>query len=148
MSRTFLYFVVCLFWTAPCLGQSETRVVHDSSRWQDEIARFEAADEVAAPPKNAYLFVGSSSIRKWDLARSFPELTTINRGFGGSQLIDSINFIDSLVLKHEPLAVIMYAGDNDLNAGKSPERIFADFAQFVAMMHEQRPKCNAALHWG
>ena len=145
MSRTFLLIFFCLLLAAPCFGQNEPLVVRDSSRWQDAIDRFEAADELQAPPKNAFLFVGSSSIRKWDLPLWFPELATINRGFGGSQLIDSVHFIDSLVLKHEPQAVIIYAGDNDLNAGKTPERVFADFAQFVAIMQEQRP--NTTLHY-
>jgi lysophospholipase L1-like esterase len=34
----------------------------------------------------------------------------------------------------------MYAGGNDLNAGKSPERVFADFQVFVAKVHAELPQ--------
>src|SRR5688500_4365755 len=55
-----------------------------SSKWEPAIAAFEAEDKQSPPPKDADLFVGSSSIRLWDLKKSFPDLPTINRGFGGS----------------------------------------------------------------
>ena len=61
------------------------------------------------------LFVGSSSIRLWDTAKSFPGLPTINRGFGGSQICDSTHFADVLVVKHQPRMIVFYAGDNDID---------------------------------
>ena len=120
-------------------AQSEPQDAHDSSKWKNAIAKFEASDKTDPPQKNAILFVGSSSIRLWDLKESFPDFVTINRGFGGSQLADSVQFIDRIVLNHQPQAVVMYAGDNDINAGKSPERVFADFAEFVAILRKKLP---------
>src|ERR1044071_2108764 len=46
-------------------------------RWEKDIAAFEAADLTAPPPKGEILFVGSSTIRLWDLKASFPDLKTI-----------------------------------------------------------------------
>src|SRR5690242_4123501 len=102
----------------------------DFSRWEKDIAAFEKSDRDRPPPKNAVLFVGSSSIRLWDLAKSFPDVPTINRGFGGSQLADSVHFAPRIVLPYEPRVVVLYAGDNDLAAGKTPEQVHADFRAF------------------
>jgi lysophospholipase L1-like esterase len=71
---------------------------------------------------------------------SFPDLDIINRGFGGSQTIDSVHFAPRIVLPYEPKIVVLYAGDNDLAVGKSPETVAADFADFVKVVHEKLPK--------
>ena len=109
-------------------------------RWAKAIAKFEMQDKKSAPPKNGILFVGSSSIRLWKLGKSFPDLKAINRGFGGSQIADSNHYIDQLVLKHQPRIVVLYAGDNDVARGKSPERVANDFARFVKLIHKPLPK--------
>jgi hypothetical protein len=92
-----------------------------SSKWEPAIQKFVEQDKASAPPEHGVLFVGSSSIRLWDLEKSFPEKNYLNRGFGGSQIADSIAYVDQLVLKHKPEVVLMYAGDNDIAAGKSAE---------------------------
>lgn len=109
-------------------------------RWEPAIRAFEARDKEHPPPKGALLFVGSSSIRGWDLGRSFPDLETINRGFGGSQIADSIRYADRIILPHRPRVVVLYAGDNDIAAGKSPEQVFADYRRFVGAVHAELPK--------
>ncbi len=108
-------------------------------RWEKDIAAFEAADKAAAPPRNAILFVGSSSIRLWDLPRSFPKLPAINRGFGGSFVSDSVYFAPRIVLPYEPPIIVLYAGDNDLAAGKSPETVRDDYLAFVKLVHQRLP---------
>jgi lysophospholipase L1-like esterase len=84
--------------------------------------------------------VGSSSIRLWKLGESFPGIEAINRGFGGSELADSVRYADRIVIAYRPKLVVLYAGDNDLAAGKTPERVAADFKQFVAKVHAALPK--------
>ena len=110
------------------------------SRWDKAIAAFEKQDKEKPPPKNAVLFVGSSSIRMWDLKKSFPELAAINRGFGGSQIADSVHFAPQLILKHAPRLVVFYAGDNDIAAKKSPDQVSADFQRLVQVIHKELPK--------
>jgi lysophospholipase L1-like esterase len=110
------------------------------ARWDEAVAAFERQDRDRPPPKGAVLFVGSSSIRLWDLPKSFPGLGVINRGFGGSQLADAAHFASRLVLKHDPRLVVLYAGDNDLAAGKALEQILADFRAFVMAVHQGLPK--------
>ncbi len=110
------------------------------SRWEKEITAFERRDKEKPPPKNAVLFVGSSSIRLWNLSKSFPRLPALNRGFGGSQLADVVHFAPRIVLKYEPKLIVLYAGDNDLAADKTPERVHADFQAFVKIVQENLPK--------
>lgn len=109
-------------------------------RWAETMLRFTEGDAINPPPKGGVLFVGSSSIRLWNLAESFPGLPVINRGFGGSQVEDSVYYVESLVLKHEPRIVVLYAGDNDIAAKKSPSDVFDDFRVFVRKIHERIPR--------
>lgn len=108
--------------------------------WEETIAAFEAADAKEPPPKQGVLFVGSSSIRMWDLKKSFPDLAVINRGFGGSQICHATHFVDRLIAPHNPRVVVFYAGDNDIAAGKSPEQVHDDFRAFVAAVRKSLPK--------
>src|SRR5262249_34572144 len=102
-------------------------------------------DKEKPPPKNAVLFAGSSSIRLWDVSKSFPGLDVINRGFGGSQLADSTHFAPRIILKHQPRMVVLYAGDNDLAFGKTPEQVSGDFQAFVKAIHQELPKTKIAF---
>ena len=109
--------------------------------WGKDIRAFEEADKTNPPPRNAVLFIGSSSIRMWSsLAQDFPGHRVINRGFGGSQLSDSVAFADRIAIPYQPKLVLLYAGDNDIAAGKSPEQVFGDFKAFVARIHAALPK--------
>jgi lysophospholipase L1-like esterase len=116
-----------------------------TNRWEKDIGTFEAQDRTNPPPKNAVLFIGSSSIRLWKtLAQDFPELKVINRGFGGSQIADSVSFVDRIVVPYRPARIVMYAGGNDINAGKTPEEVARDFKEFVAKVHAKLPETRIA----
>jgi lysophospholipase L1-like esterase len=117
-----------------------------ASKWESEIAAFERADRETPPPKGAILFIGSSSIRLWKtLAQDFPDLQLLNRGFGGSEIADSVQFADRIVFPYEPRLIIFYAGGNDINAGKTPEQVFADFKMFVAKVRARLPRTEIAF---
>ena len=113
-----------------------------SAKWEKAISEFEDQDQKSPPPKGAVLFVGSSSIRLWKLEKSFPHLATINRGFGCSEIADSVHFADRIVLKYKPKTIVFYAGDNDIAHGKSPEQVARDFQAFVKTVYEKLPKTN------
>jgi len=116
---------------------------HDSSRWEKAIATFEAEDKTNPPPKGALLFIGSSTIVRWKtLAQDYPEHKVINRGFGGSQIADSVNFADRIIIPYAPRAVFLRAGGNDLNAGKSVEQVFNDYKAFVAKIQSKLPETD------
>ena len=110
------------------------------TRLQKELAGYEAADRTAAPPKGAIVFVGSSTIVNWDTATAFPELRTINRGLWGSTLGDVNRHIDRLVLSHAPRLVVVYAGDNDVNAFQTSEMVAVEFERLVRAVHTRLPQ--------
>lgn len=119
---------------------------HDSSKWLGDISAFEARDRTNPPPQGCIVFVGSSSIRRWTtLAADFPGYPVINRGFGGSQLADSVNFADRIVTPYHPRQVVIYAGGNDINAKKSPEEVFGDFVALVEKIRAGAPKAKIAF---
>ncbi|YCM42216.1 SGNH/GDSL hydrolase family protein [Verrucomicrobiaceae bacterium 227] len=113
--------------------------------WEKEIASMETKAEKAQYAKGGSLFVGSSSIRMWDLKKSFPKLTTINHGFGGSELSDSIQYAERIVMPFEPKVVFLYAGDNDMANGKSVEVVTADFQTFAAKIHKALPETQVVF---
>jgi len=102
-------------------------------------------DRKSPPEKGGVLFIGSSSIRRWDLDESFPGQGYINRGFGGSQIADSTHFADRIVIPYQPRVIVLYAGDNDIKKGKSPDQVAADFRAFAAKVHSQLPKTHIAF---
>lgn len=112
----------------------------DPLHWQEEIARL-AAKPVLAP--GGVVFVGSSSILMWKtLAGDFPDRRTVNMGFGGSHLEDSVHYFDRIVRPHAPAVVVLYAGENDLAGGMTLEKVLGDFRAFRERMRETLPEAR------
>jgi len=109
-------------------------------RFESQIAAYEGQDRENPPPRNAILFIGSSTIRRWTtLAQDFPDHKVINRGFGGSQIADATHFADRIIFPYAPRAIFLRAGGNDLNASKSVEQVFNDFQSFAEKIHGKLP---------
>lgn len=115
------------------------------ARWEPAIAKFEAKDALTSPPKNGILFVGSSSIVGWKVEKFFPELPVINRGFGGSQVSDVVDYFDRVVAPYEPDTIVFYSGDNDIKGGKTTTTVFNDVKKFVELVHENLPDARVIL---
>lgn len=109
-------------------------------KWEKDVAAIEARLTRNPPKPGAVFFVGSSSIVKWDVAKSFPDLSAVNVGFGGSQVRDSTHFAARILTPHKPGTIVFYAGDNDINAGRKPEQVAADFKEFCAAVHKDAPR--------
>jgi len=118
-------------------------VVASAIKWQKEISAFAKQDAEKAPPAQPVIFTGSSSIRLWSsLADDFPGLPVMNRGFGGSEVFDSFNHAARTVIQYKPRQVVLYAGGNDIAAGKTPRRVLADLQAFAAKVHAALPDCR------
>lgn len=109
------------------------------AKWEPAIAKFEQQDRERPPAPGGVVFVGSSSIVRWKLNDSFPDKGYLNRGFGGSQMSDSVHFAERIVTPYQPRVVVVYAGDNDLASGKSPETVARDFRALVQKVHARAP---------
>jgi lysophospholipase L1-like esterase len=117
-----------------------------ASPFESEIRAFEAADAKHPPARHGVVFVGSSSIRLWTtLAQDFPRQQVLNRGFGGSQVADSVGFVERIVVPYAPELVVLYAGSNDINAGKSAANVAADFQAFTARVWSRLPRTEIAF---
>lgn len=129
--------------SATCRAQAppspQTKPAPDPN-FERAIRAFEKADAKHPPAPGGVLFVGSSSIRLWtSLAKDFPGVPVINRGFGGSKIAHSTLHADRIVTPYKPKAIFLYAGDNDIAAGLTPEQVLADYKAFVAKVRETLP---------
>jgi lysophospholipase L1-like esterase len=120
--------------------------VSGDSKWEESIAAFVALDREHAPTTGGVVFVGSSSIRLWnDLETQFRDAPVIvKRGFGGSKMSDCTRYLDRLVIPYKPRLVLVYAGDNDLAEGRSPQDVFQHFVKFVEDIHKALPETRIA----
>jgi lysophospholipase L1-like esterase len=115
-----------------------------ADRWAKEMAAFEEQDKKASAV-GGVVFVGSSSIRLWDLTNYFAGVRALNRGFGGSMIPDSVGHVDLLVIRHKPATVIFYAGDNDIANGRTPQQVAEDYKTFVTKIHAALPATRVAF---
>lgn len=84
----------------------------------NEINDFKKKDLQQAPPKDAILFIGSSSFTLWkDVQTYFPNHTILNRGFGGSSLPHLIQYANDIIFPYQPKQIVIYCGENDLTGG-------------------------------
>ena len=135
--RSSLAFL-CVLLGFVALARSEAP---SANKFEKDILAYEEADKQSPPPKGGILFTGASSIRLWKtLAQDFPGLPVYNRGFGGSQLSDSIYFAERISIKHAPKTIVIQAGGNDINVGKTPEQVLADFKTYVEKVRAALPE--------
>ncbi|MGH8062883.1 MAG: SGNH/GDSL hydrolase family protein [Pseudoxanthomonas sp.] len=139
------FLAACASTPAPPPGPPQVPEQVSSTDWEGDMQRFAAADAIAPPPKHAVLFIGSSSIRFWStLATDFPGVPVINRGFGGSQVRDSTWYADRIVVPYAPRMIVFYAGENDLESGRSPQQVRDDFHAFVMRVRRDLPGVRIA----
>src|SRR5690606_13403908 len=88
-----LFFIVFL------IGVSLSKTVAQS-HWPfySSIENFKKQDSVSFPKKGSILFIGSSSIARWDdLEKSFSGYPIIQRGFGGSEFKDILHYAEDII---------------------------------------------------
>ena len=114
----------------------------DPTRFWTEIKAFQDADFLDKPPVGGIVCTGSSSMRMWHprIQKDLPGLTIVPRGFGGSHYTDVIYYVEELVLKYQPRALLIYEGDNDAAYGKTPNQIFHDFEFLVQHIRQNLPE--------
>lgn len=124
-------------WAAPATGQDKA-----AARFEAEVAAL-----VARPLPSegvSTLFLGSSSIRLWDVDGSFPDLHALNRGFGGATTADVLHHYERIVAGVQPDTVIVYVGENDIAAGASAEMAQADILALLTRLRADMPRARIA----
>ena len=137
MKRLLIVAIALLLVPTDLLAQAAPR---DPSRWESDIKAFEEQDRRTPFPKGEIVFVGASSIVRWNLGEFFPDLKALNRGFGGSELSETAHFVDRTVLPHQPRIVVLYPGENDIARGVSPDAVAAAFERLVGTIHGALPR--------
>ncbi len=139
---------IALLWSVLCLGIlavgfREFRTAVSAQEWESSIRAFERQDKLHPVSPGVIVFTGSSSIAYWSsLVSDMKPLAVINRGFGGSEYTDINHYADRIVIAYRPVAVVVYAGDNDLASPgrKSPQSVAQDVQRFVQIVHGKLPE--------
>jgi lysophospholipase L1-like esterase len=123
----------------------ETKAASTADKWETSIAKIEANLAKQKPATDRWVFTGSSTITKWKLDQSFPKYNVLNHGFGGSQMSDVVRYFDRIITPAKPQIVVLYSGDNDLNAKKTPEQITDDTRKIIEMLKRDLPETRLVL---
>ena len=115
-----------------------------NSRIEDAIKNFQNLDDRNTFSKKSILFVGSSSIAGWKTSISFPEFYVINRGIGGMNISEIIQYYDILIKKHAPSIIAIYC-DIDIEQGKSPQEAVDAFKKLTRIIKADFPKTVIVL---
>lgn len=110
-----------------------------------DIQALKKKDSAAFPPRNAILFIGSSSFTKWtNVQGDFPKYKIVNRAFGGSSIPDLIRYADDVIFPYQPKQVVIYCGDNDLASSDSitPQIVTDRFIQLFNLVRKHLPKTH------
>ncbi|WP_261936183.1 MULTISPECIES: GDSL-type esterase/lipase family protein [Sphingomonas] len=113
--------------------------------FSNEVEAFAKANSAGPPMRDATLFLGSSSIRLWDIAGSFTDIGTVNRGFGGATTAHVLHYYKRLLPPVPPRSVVVYVGENDLAAGTTPDAVSRDILTLLKRLRADYPR--AAIVW-
>jgi lysophospholipase L1-like esterase len=106
----------------------------------EAVTRWSVQDQLDPPAPGSVLFVGSSSIRRWEsLTRDFADYHVLQRGFGGSQFEELNAVVDRIVIPYQPSAIVLWEGTNDINTGETGAEVFADFQSFLDLVKPALP---------
>ncbi|TWT78125.1 GDSL-like Lipase/Acylhydrolase [Posidoniimonas polymericola] len=114
-----------------------------AAQYNAEIARWNAQDALDPVSDNGLVFVGSSSIRRWEqLTHDFADYNVVQRGIGGALFDDVVAQVNDLVLDYSPRGVVVWAGTNDLASGSNGAEVAADYQNFVSAVHNSLPNTH------
>lgn len=110
--------------------------------FDNEVREFKKIDSLNNTKPGGILFIGSSSIRLWaDLEQRFKDKPIVKRGLGGSQLWQWVQYYAPFVVyPYKPKKIFLYAGENDIAAGKTGKEVAASFETFWKMLSDNLPK--------
>ena len=132
MKKTLLIALTFLL-TPACL------IAQDPHRFDADIAKFSKL----SVPSNGELavFTGSSSIRLWhSIEQDMKGFEILNRGFGGSTLLELNHYWSRITGNHQPDIVVVYCGENDIAQGRSVGETVEAFEAFIALYKKTYPE--------
>lgn len=107
-----------------------------ANRWVDQ-------DALGGLPANPVIFLGSSSIRRWEsLIRDFADYNVMQRGMGGGWFTDINQLAGDIVLPRNPRAIVVWAGANDIYNGLPGTHVFQQYSNFVTTVTNALPETS------
>lgn len=84
-------------------------------RFSSQFLSFEKTDK-ALVENFDFIFIGSSVIARWETLRvDMAPLNVLNRGISGATIREIIFYLEKLIGRRKPKAIVVYDGDNDIS---------------------------------
>lgn len=131
----------CLLLPAQPLAAQEAPYYRD-------ILAFKQLDSLQPPATGAILLIGSSSFTMWkDVQDYFPGHTLINRGFGGSTLLDLLRYSPDIITPYQARQILVYCGENDLAADSTADgqTVYHRWLRLFGWIREHQPGLPVAF---
>jgi len=139
---------IFLFILLSCKEKKQVPSTAEQPAFWNDIQNFKKQDSISFPPKDAILLIGSSSFTMWkDVKDYFPGYTIINRGFGGSTLLDQIRYEKEIVFPYQPKQIVIYCGENDLATSDTvtAQMVFERFKTLYTDIKNKLPGVSIAF---
>ncbi len=119
-----------------------------NKKWEKAIQSLEAEDGRQTDPAEGILFLGSSSIRRWDtIERDVTPYRPIQRGYGGAKYSDLAIYAERLIHPHQYRAAVIFVG-NDVS-GKptdhTPDQVEAFVRHVLGVSNAHQPGAPVLL---
>lgn len=117
-------------------GQANTqrKAEPGPERWEKAIQALEQLDKKEDHPSDAILFLGSSSVRRWEtIAEDMAPYPVIRRGYGGAKYSDLRVYAKRLTHPHEVRAIAIFVG-NDVSGrptDRTPQAVSQDVRAII-----------------
>lgn len=116
------------------------RIRQGEKAYSREVNAFKEKDAENPPEKGQIVLIGSSSFTIWkNVNEYYPDYGILNRAFGGSTLLQVIDYIDDIVTPYEPRQVVIYCGENDL-AGNPKLAAYEVYERFLVLFRRIRAR--------
>ena len=155
--RLFFMLAACLFSSHAFAQETESINPNDilqpyreaaTDRWEKSIEAFDELNQTESYPENSVLFIGSSSIRRWDtMATDMAPYSTIRRGYGGAKFTDMAVFVDRIVTPHQYQALVMFVANGVVGKPEdhTPDQIEELTRHIVSVSQKHQPEAPVFL---
>lgn len=146
MKRSVLWLAAAYSLLAAVMAPVTSYAQEKEFRYEKAVQAYEKASEENPPTAETTFFVGSSTFTRWkNIPTDFAEFNAVNRGFGGSKLVDWNNVATArLLAPYKPARVVLYCGGNDMTGGASAQTVLERFKTFLADLRAANP--DVKLH--
>ncbi|MDT0608300.1 cyclic nucleotide-binding domain-containing protein [Croceitalea rosinachiae] len=125
---------------------SQEKITNPPEIWHNEIRRLKQRVAKLEHQNELTAFYGSSSIRLWvNMKKDLNPLHVLNLGFGGSSFAWCTHYFTEIFKDVNPSKIVLYAGENDLSEGRTPQEVLTDCKELVELILAKYPRAELAF---